>query len=318
MLMGTDYAGILCIGDPHLCARVPGFRKDDYPRTSLAKLRWCLQFARSERLVPVLLGDLFHYPRDNANWLLVELMDLLEGEILTVVGNHDCNENALNDDDTLSVLLAAGRMRRLGNWTWTGTIGGIPAAIGGTHWGERLPESVDRAALGSPRFVLWIAHHDVKFPGYEESGRFGCREIAGVDLLVNGHVHRALPDVVCGATTWCNPGNISRVNRGDATLRHVPGVLRINLSAGVWKKSRIDVPHEPFDRVFHPEVTGDIVELGSSQFIEGLAALQRGRTGGGEGLREFINRNLTQFENERVRVEIVALAEEVLRDAAKA
>jgi hypothetical protein len=127
-----------------------------------------------------------------------------------------------------------------------------------------------------------------------------------------------LPDVICGATTWCNPGNITRVNRGDATLRHVPGVLRIDLTGGAWKKSRIDVPHEPFDQVFHPEVIGDIIELGSSQFIEGLAALQRGRTGGGEGLREFIDRNLMQFDNERVRAEILALAEEVLSDAAKA
>ena len=48
---------------------------------------------------PVLLGDLFHYPRDNANWLIVELLELFQGTILSIWGNHDCNENALGDDD---------------------------------------------------------------------------------------------------------------------------------------------------------------------------------------------------------------------------
>ena len=33
----SSLAGLLFIGDPHLASRVPGFRKDDYPRTILAK-----------------------------------------------------------------------------------------------------------------------------------------------------------------------------------------------------------------------------------------------------------------------------------------
>ncbi len=313
--MSDEYAGILCVGDPHLCSRVPGFRKDDYPRVALAKLRWCLEHARAERLLPVLLGDLFHYPRDNANWLMVELMGLLEGEILTVVGNHDCNANALDADDTLSVLLAAGRLRTLHGSTWLGQMNGVPVAIGGTNWGRALPESFDRPAMDDPRFVLWVAHHDVRFPGYEESARIGCREIPGIDLLVNGHVHRQLEDVICGTTTWCNPGNISRVNRGDATLRHVPGVLRIDVSEAGWTRQRALVPHEPFEQVFHPEIQGDSLPAGDSLFIRGLASLQRFKTTGGEGLREFLEQNLHQFTNERVRNEIAQLAEEVLTDA---
>src|SRR3712207_2979769 len=105
--------GLLCIGDPHLATRVPGFRKDDYPRTILQKLRWSLDYAKAERLLPVLLGDLFHWPRDNANWLLVELLDLLKDGVLAVSGNHDCNENMLGPDDTLSILSAAGRIHLL-------------------------------------------------------------------------------------------------------------------------------------------------------------------------------------------------------------
>src|SRR3954466_15620706 len=77
-----SYDGVLCIGDPHLSSRVPGFRKDDYPRAILAKLRWAMTLAQRENLLPVLLGDLFHYPRDNANWLIVELLELFHGTVL--------------------------------------------------------------------------------------------------------------------------------------------------------------------------------------------------------------------------------------------
>ena len=45
-----EYRGILFIGDPHLASRVVGFRKDDYPRTVLNKLAWCLDYCARENL----------------------------------------------------------------------------------------------------------------------------------------------------------------------------------------------------------------------------------------------------------------------------
>ena len=66
-----EQMGLLFIGDPHLASRPPGFRKDDYPATILEKLRWCLHYAEENNLRPIFLGDLFDFPRDNANWLLV-------------------------------------------------------------------------------------------------------------------------------------------------------------------------------------------------------------------------------------------------------
>ena len=38
-------------------------------------------------------------------------------------------------------------------------------------------------------------------------------EIRGVDLVINGHIHRRLEDVQKGCTTWLTPGNISRRSR---------------------------------------------------------------------------------------------------------
>jgi len=39
--MSKTYAGLMFIGDPHLASRIPGFRKDDYPKVVLEKLDWC-------------------------------------------------------------------------------------------------------------------------------------------------------------------------------------------------------------------------------------------------------------------------------------
>jgi predicted phosphodiesterase len=296
----TPLTGLLFIGDPHLSARAPGFRKDDYPRATLAKLCWSLEYARSNHLLPVLLGDLFHYPRDNANWLLVELMHAIDAPLLAISGNHDCSENALCADDTLSVLSAAGKIHLLNqHGPFICHVNQIPIAIGGTAWGEALPKELDRSAIGSPAHVFWVTHHDLRFPGYEESARAGCREIPGVDLVVNGHIHRALGDVQAGSTLWCNPGNISRVSRGDATRSHQPAVLRVNISARGWERQRIEVPHRPFEEVFFPAVDASAISPSGTPlpgFVQGLMTLERYKTADGSGLRLFLDEHLGRFD----------------------
>ena len=310
-----DYTGLLCIGDPHLASRVPGFRKDDYPRTILGKLEWALAYAEEHRLLPVLLGDLFHWPRDNANWLLVELIDLFERPVLAISGNHDCNENQLTSDDTLSVLVAGGHVRLLDqSGPWVGVINNTITVIAGTHWGQKIPKSFEWTSTDRVAgLVFWICHHDLRFPGHEESGHMDCREIVGMDVVVNGHIHRPLDHVVCGRTTWINPGNIARVSRGDASRKRKPSVLRIDIKDGQWTKSVVEIPHQPFDDVFHPEMAEETVEASQSVFIRGLAQLQSLKTAGGAGLRVFLEENLNQFEPS-VAAEVRRLAEEVMDD----
>jgi predicted phosphodiesterase len=281
----------------------------------LNKLKWALDHARQNCLLPVLLGDLFHVPRDNANWLLAQLIELFDDRILTVIGNHDLSEDQLCQHDSLRVLFAANRLFRVDQNPWIGTVSGVPIAIGGTNNGELLPKFVDRAALGYPRWVFWISHHDILFPGYEEAGRQGCDEIPGVDLVVNGHIHRSLPDVVEGCTTWCNPGNIARVSRSDASREHVPGVLRIDVTDDGWTKNRIDVPHKLFEEVFYPLEQATIATPGVSNFISGLKSMQKFKTADGEGLRRLIEDNLSKFTNDRVKAEILILMKEVLPHA---
>ena len=308
------YTGILLIGDPHLEGRTPGFRKDDYPEVILQKLGWCLDYAAQHCLLPALLGDVFDKPRDNPNWLLVRLLGMLQGEVIGLYGNHDCAEPELSDNDSLSVLIQAGRLRLVsGDDPWRGMFGGRSVVVGGSCWRQPIPEQFDAGGAGDvPPLVIWLTHHDILIPGYDE-GRVRPREIPGIDLIINGHIHRRLENVQSGGTLWVTPGNISRRKRSDATRLHVPSALRIDITAAGYELRDVDVPHRPFDEVFHEIIVDAPAERGESAFVAGLAELQARRTAGGAGLMEFLDQNLNQFDA-AVAAEIRTLAMEVTSD----
>jgi calcineurin-like phosphoesterase family protein len=309
-----SYDGLLVIGDPHLESRQPGFRRDDYPSVILDKLAWCLDYAADNRLLPAILGDLFDKPRDNPNWMLARLLDLLRGEILCLYGNHDCADPELSEHDSLSLLLKADRLKLLSAANvWQGAIAGRTIVVGGSSYREKIPKEYERPDTnGQEPLVVWLTHHDVLIPGYDE-GRIKPYEIKGVDLLINGHIHRRLEEIWAGKTRWMTPGNISRRSRSDASRAHVPSVLRIVPEASGYELTYIEVPHRPFDEVFHEAVVDTAVDTSQSAFIRGLAELQARRTASGAGLREFLQPNVNQFAP-AVANEIMRLAQEVMSD----
>ncbi len=307
-----QYGGLLVIGDPHLEGRAPGFRKDDYPRVILDKFEWCLRYAQANRLLPTLLGDLFDKPRDNPIWMLGSLIDLLTGvECVGIYGNHDCAEPQLSDHDSLSLLVKAGRIRLLDDKPWQGRMNGRSVIVGGSSYRRPIPDSfaAENGAEGSP-LVFWLTHHDVIVPGYEEQGRIEPRAIDRVDLVINGHIHRRLADVQSGQTLWITPGNISRRARRDATRDHVPAATRIDVNGDGYTRQFVEVPHRPFDEVFHQSVVDTAVDGSASAFVAGLAELQARRTESGAGLMAFLEKNVGQFDSP-VASEIMALAQEV-------
>jgi predicted phosphodiesterase len=306
-----DYQGLLIIGDPHLEGRQPGFRKDDYPNVVLEKLRWCLEYARSQWLLPAILGDLFDKPRDNPIWMLGRLIELFDDEIIGLYGNHDCADPQLNEHDSLSLLVKCGRLRLVDETNcWQGEMNGRTVVVGGSSYRQAIPKSFQPPAASKPPLVVWLTHHDLLVPGYEEMGRIKPREIEQVDVVINGHIHRNLDDVQVGRTLWLTPGNISRRARSDATRDHVPSVLRIDVSADAWQRQKVEVPHRPFDEVFYEAVAEQPLDMRESAFIAGLAELQARRTACGAGLMEFLQQNVEQFEPAVAR-QIMDLAREV-------
>jgi hypothetical protein len=337
--MAREYRGVLFIGDPHLEGRQPGFRRDDYPEVILGKIEWCIGYAREQRLLPAFLGDVFDKPRDNPTWMINRLIEMLGAlECIGIYGNHDCADPELNDNDSLMLLFKSGRIRRVREAEpWRGMMAGRPVVIGGSSYRERLPAELPAApggaggaagagggrgtaghgAASGPGETLgvWLAHHDIIAPGYEEQGRLKPREISGVALVVNGHIHRELGEVRAGATRWVTPGNIARRSRSDAVRDHVPSVLRLDVLADGYELTRVVVPHRPFEEVFHPLVADVAVDDAASAFVSGLAELEARRTQSGAGLMTFLEKNLEQFE-EAVAAEIRTLAGEVTGDDA--
>lgn len=316
------FEGILCVGDPHAASRAPGFRQDDYGRAIVEKLAWCVALAKSERLLLVLLGDLFHWPRDNANWLLSDLLKTLQpvAPVLAVAGNHDCAEDTLSDDDSLSVLVSAGMIKLLERAPWTGFVNEQPVYIGGSAWSERLPSGLlPRAQVHEKpaAFVLWITHHDIGFAGRDGARLTPCA-LPGIDMVINGHIHTPLPDARRGNTLWLNPGNIARLKRSQRDA--IPCALRLTLGPDAAPyTARLPIPCAPFTKIF-AALPDDIAALNSptdspaaSAFVRGLAELLQLRTGGGAGLAQYLSQHLHTFEPP-VADELRSLAQEVLPD----
>ncbi len=311
----SQYTGLLIIGDPHLEGRQPGFRKDDYPNVILDKLEWSLDYARTHNLLPAILGDLFDKPRDNPTWMIGRLIEILQGEILSIYGNHDVHyQPELTNDDTLSLLVKAGCLRIVSAESlWSGMMNSRTVIVGGSSYRQKIPKQFDTAEYSKKNetdpFVVWLTHHDILIPGYDE-GRIKPVEIEGVDLLVNGHIHRRLETVTKGNTDWLTPGNISRRSRSDATKEHVPSVLRIDIESSSVERSYVEIPHQSFDVVFHDAIIDSAAKIESSAFVAGLSELQARKTNSGAGLTEFLRKNVDQFEPKIIE-EIWKLAEEV-------
>jgi len=289
--------GLFIVADPHVAATPPGQRLEGYREQVMAKLAACLEYARAHGLHVVIAGDLFHWPRENPNGLVVELIELFGPHRPSVlVGNHDKYLPRFTRDVSLAVLDAAGAIRLLHGFgprfrleTPRGSV-----LVGASPDGSPLPDRVDR---GDAVATVWFSHHGIAFPDCE-GGTILPREIPGLDWLINGHLHRPQPMVVKGGTRWCNPGNITRLTFSQNTRSREP-------AAAIWRPGareleRWPVPCLPFEAVFPDQPFPP--RLGSKEseslFLAGLERLAWRRTREGIGLKTFLADNLTPGEPE--------------------
>lgn len=300
--------GLFLIPDPHVAATPPGQRLEGFMDQVLDKLSACLGRARELDMVPVVLGDLFHLPRENPNQLLVVLMDLFSGhKPFVLVGNHDKYQARLTRDVSLAVLETAGVVRviKRDGPVFLLRTGDGDALVCASPDGFPLPKAFEMPGVlleddqGDHQAleVVWLTHHNIAFPEFEDR-RHRLREIPGVDWIINGHIHRPQPTIAKGRTTWANPGNIVRLTFSVRSLKRRP-------AASIWRPGCTDlekweVPHLDFHQVFpdqdFPKEAG--LAEGESRFLEGLERLAWRRTREGVGLRQFLESNLDSEEKE--------------------
>lgn len=313
--------GLLVISDPHLTATSPGHRLPGFLEQIMEKLRFGLEYAAEHGYIPVILGDLFHLPRDNPNHMLVELIELFRAyRPFVLVGNHDKYQARYTGDVSMAVLDAAGVLRLMDTpgprFVLVTDVGDV--LVGASPDFSPIPKSILNYLTEEERErftrVVWCTHHNVGFPEFEGNA-LKPYEIPGVDWVLNGHIHRPQPTLTRGTTRWANPGSLARMAFSHTAKKRVPSMF-------VWRPELADlepvkVPYLPFCEVFPenelppdtPETDGRVRE---SEFLKGLERLAWRRTREGAGLKDFLTANL---DPETPEAEVVwALYQEVVRD----
>lgn len=292
--------GLFLIADPHLSDTPPGQRLDGYLDQIMEKLKACLERADALEMAVVILGDLFHKPRDNSNKMLVELMRIFGAyeNVWAVVGNHDKYQSRFTDDVSIAVLETAGVLRLMkedGPQFILETDEG-EVLVCASPDGTPLPKKYDRSPE-DPETVVWLTHHNIQFPEFIDRA-YSIKELPGIDWLINGHIHRPQPTITKGQTTWANPGNITRLTFSHRSMVREP-------AAAIWTPGCEDlekwvVPFLSFDQVFpDQELPPEVHEVeGDSKYVQGLERLAWQRTQEGMGLKQFLTDNVTRTTRE--------------------
>lgn len=289
--------GLLFIADAHFADNPPGQRLEGFLDQIMAKVSCGLEQAVASGLVPVFLGDLFHWPRDNSNKMLVDLIRLFgaytgDFKPWMLVGNHDKYQSRFTDDVSLAVLETAGVvhvMKDLGPQFVLETSEGR-VLIGASPDGTPLPKEYEHQD-DDPDTVIWVSHHNIRFPEFLDKA-YDIKELPGIDWLVNGHIHRPQETIRKGRTTWANPGNITRM----AFTRHSKAR---EPAAHIWRPGcteleKFVLPFRPFEEVFPDQEfpPEEHEKDGGSRFVQGLEKLAWRRTHEGIGLKRFLEENL--------------------------
>lgn len=292
--------GLFLIGDPHIASTPPGQRLGDYASDVLAKLEACFRQAAELGMIPLILGDLFHWPRDNGNSLLVDLIAQFAAyKPFVLVGNHDKYQARFTSDVSMAVLDAAGVIRLIsegGAAFELETPQGL-VLVGASPDGFPIPREFDRTDDKYQK-VLWVTHHNISFPECQKQ-QYSIKEKPGIDWIINGHIHRPRESMKAGMTVWANPGNITRLVFSRMALERTP-------QAAVWTPDcedleKWDVPHRDFYEVFPDQdfpVEIEDVEAAESKFLQGLERLAWKRTHEGAGLKQFLEDNIDPEEPE--------------------
>lgn len=251
----VECEGLLIVGDPHVSSIRPGRRTDpDWPGPILRKLEFCAKISQERKLATIFLGDLFNSPVETDEGLKTQLARILNDfhfKVVTNTGNHDIQNTALSDGDSLAYLGTSDTLDVVAKSgpVFEVIVGGKRIGIGMTPYGQDIPSSVE-GLFPKADAVVWFTHHDIAFDK-SYPGAKPPIEIKGCGLVVNGHMHDTKDIKKVGATVWYNPGNINRMSVD--LMDHVPSAWVLS-SSGRMEQIKLPYEKSTFD------LTGRFVE----------------------------------------------------------
>ena len=324
------YSGLLFVGDPHLWSKKPGKRLDEnFTSVVLDKISQAVDIALKENLYLVILGDLFHVDDENDIEMLTKLIRILKrlkDPCASVEGNHEKSQINLSDDVAMSLLREAGVIHTLekNGFHIHLEIEGKNVLIGSTPYGSKIPEEVKLPNKVENPFVVWLTHENLDF-GESYPGVIPIKEIKGVSMLVNGHIHKTKKSRLYGKMMAHNPGNITRLSTDCA--EHIPSVwkwvpdlenkleqIRLNFNKDVFNLIGKQIEVEIAPSLIKDEITADqtskFVQKMEQQLLE-----EQDKTDDGEYIKQSIKAlALAMQVDEDFTKAILEITEETLKD----
>jgi len=229
----------LACGDLHITNKQPRYRCDNYWETIQHKLKFIIDTANERDAQILIAGDIFDSSRMGyeVTNIIISMFHEAHKIPLCIAGQHDLKYHTDLDKCPLYTLALAGAVK---------IIDGVFENIAGAGFGDPIPE--DKAQIlithttiteSTPPFFLEDAIPAKKF----------MRMNPQFEIIVSGDYH--VPFVKrLGKQVLINTGTLIR-NKKDMH-GYVPYIWEIIIDDGVVIE-QVEVPHEPYSKVFDLE-----------------------------------------------------------------
>lgn len=242
---------LLICGDLHISEKRPENRIDDYFFTQSNKIRWILEFAKTNNATILLPGDMFDNYKQS-NFILeyyITLFKMMKVPIYTIWGQHDQKYHSTDLQDTPLAVLAAAKALAIADYGNAYYL--KECSVYGSSFGEDIPKIkkdsfVDFNILLTHRMII---HSDKIWNAQEE---FDYAENLlrkhDFDLIVSGDNHHFFI-AKQKDKLLVNCGSLMRAT--TAQLDHIPKVVLFDTVTRKYKE--YEIPIKLISEVFNLE-----------------------------------------------------------------